>query len=451
MNRRDFLHTGIAGSMTLAIATEAEAQAKKTAQKAPAKPPKMTDAEKAAAARKDDYKGAPVPVAVIGVNEHGRKLIEALVKLGVNRAPVTAICDNYSSQGFVNKSKENVPSARFEEDYRRILDDKNIKGIFIATPTHKHKQIVMDAIQAGKHVYCEMPLSNSIEEAKEIAIAGNAAKTFFMPGLQWRSNAQTKHVYKFIKSKANGDTMLGRAQWHQRSSWRRASPNEARVQELNWKLAPEISLGLAGEVGVHQFDMASWFFNAMPIAVTGFGSVIAWKDGRKVADTIQCVLEFPEGKSFIYSASLLSSYEGSYEIFYGTKSSILLRDQRGWMFKEADGESIGWEGYARRDAINIGEPKNNTGEKVGVGIALVADASKQLALGLEPGKTGTDVSKTALYQSLDYFTRCIGEDARPTVNALSGYQATVVAVKASQAVVNRTRVEFKPEDFLLSS
>ena len=83
------------------------------------------------------------------------------------------------------------------------------------------------------------------------------------------------------------------------------------------------------------------------------------------------------------------------------------------MFKEADSNTLGWEGYARKDVLRVGEPANGTGEALGTGIALVADASKQLALGKDPGKMGTDISKTSLYQAIDAFTAAIGTNKDP--------------------------------------
>ena len=59
-------------------------------------------------------------------------------------------------------------SGRYD-DYKRALDDKSVQAVYVATPSHKHFQIIKDAIAAGKHVYCEMPLASELEEAKAIA------------------------------------------------------------------------------------------------------------------------------------------------------------------------------------------------------------------------------------------------------------------------------------------
>jgi predicted dehydrogenase len=402
----------------------------------------------AAPARKDDKPvGPPVNVAVIGASLQGRAILTALAKMGAASAPVVSVCDSFSTPAFQRKVTAIVPSAAFVADYRKVLDDKTVQAVVIATPSHKHKQITLDAIAAGKHVYCEMPLSNSIEEAKAIAKAGLAAKTTFAAGLQQRSNLQTHHVLKFVRSDALGTVIGGRAQWHNRTSWRQGWPTPEREAELNWRLTQATSSGLLGEIGVHQIDMASWFFSMLPTSVTAYSSLLGWKDGRNVPDTVQVIFDYPNNLRFAYDATLVNSFDGPYELFMGSDAAIQLRDQRAWMFKETDAKSIGWEVFARKDPMQIGNPANGTGILTGSGIALVADATKQIQLGLQPGAVGTDVSKTALYEALDSFLNCVRTGKKPDAGALEGYQATVVAVKANEAALNNSHLAFDPELF----
>ena len=403
-------------------------------------------------AKKDDKPaGPPVNVAVIGASMQGRSLLTSLAKMGAASAPVVSVCDTFNTPAFQRKVTALVPSATFVADYRKVLDDKTVQAVFIATPSHKHKQIALDAIAAGKHVYCEMPLSHDIAEAKAIAITAMGAKTTFQAGLQQRSNMQTHHVLKFIRSDALGTIVGGRAQWHNRTSWRQGWPTPEREKELNWRLSQATSAGLIGEIGIHQIDTASWFFKSLPTAVTAYSGLYGWKDGRDVPDTVQVVFEYPDNIRYVYDATLVNSFDGPYEQFMGSDSAIQLRDQRAWMFKETDAKAVGWEVFARKDPLQIGNPVNGTGIQTGSGIALVADATKQLALGLQPGAVGTDVSKTAVYQAVDSFLHCVRTGKKPDAGALEGYQATVVAIKANEAALKNTRMVFNPEWFKLTS
>ena len=170
-------------------------------------------------------------------------------------------------------------------------------------------------------------------------------------------------------------------------------------------------------------------------------------------DIAQCIVEYPKGVTFYYDASLINSFENhkdeGYEVFYATGGTFLIRDQRAWMFKEADARTLGWEGFARRDVLKAGEPANGTGEAIGIGIALVADASKQIALGKDPGKVGTDVSKTSLYQAIEAFVTSVGTNKKPSVGPHEGYVATVIAHKCNEAAITKTRIEFKDDWFTI--
>lgn len=423
-NRRDFIGAGVSAFGLGFVAEEilADPEPLRQTQEAP---------------------GAPVGCVLVGFGVQGQEILAALGKM--QAAPVVAVCDTYSAPLLVKKAKAVAPQAAFETDYRKALSMPGVQAVFVATPTHKHAQIVQDALQAGKHVYCEAPLSNTIEEAKAIARTGAAAKTVFQAGLQMRSNKMNRHILNFVRSGALGNVTGGSAQWRKRGSWRRAGATPERERDLNWRLAKATSIGLPGEIGIHQFDVYSWYLGAQPVAVTGFGGVLGYRDhGMQVADTIQCVLEYPKGVRVGYDATLTNSFDGSYESLYGTDAAMIIRDQRGWMIKEADASLLGWEVYARKDKFSVGDAD------YGTGIALVADATKLIAQGKKPGEIGTDLTKTALYQSLAAFLDAVRKESKPNAGALEGYQATVAAIKTHEAVSAGTRIEFQKEWFVLS-
>jgi len=435
MNRRDFFKDAAALTLTAAMSVEAAELLADSPRGAPQQPaPKLDDDDK--------VQGPPVNCAVIGLSYQGREMLSVLAKMGVG-APVSMVCDTFAAPNFLKKATAIAPSAKVVDDYRKVLDDKSVQAVFVVTPTHKHKQIVLDALAAEKNVYCEAPLSNDLDEAKAIAKAGKEAKTIFQSGLQSRSNKQNHHVFKFVESGQLGDIAFGRAQYHERTNWVRLDPRDERQRELNWRLRKETSLGLIGEIGIHQIDTASWFFKALPVSVTGFSGIMAYNDGRTVPDTVQCVVEYPNNVRFVYDATLANSFEGRYETFYGTVSAIQLRDLEAWMIKEVDSKLNGWEPFARKDHYMIRYGDTNSGRDIGTGIALVADATKQLKHGLDPGKTGTDLSKSALYQAVLEFLNSINQKKQLGAGPVEGYQATVVACKANEAALSGNKLTFE--------
>src|SRR5262249_107899 len=159
------------------------------------------------------------------------------------------------------------------------------------------------------------------------------------------SEVQRSFLLPFIRSGNLGTSLMARAQWHKKTSWRATSPKPEREKELNWRLNKTTSIGLVGELGIHPIDQASWFLRARPIGVSGKGGILHWKDDRDVPDSIQVQVEFPGGVLMDYNATLANSFDGEYEMLYGSDASLLLRDGKAWMFKEADSPLFGWEIY----------------------------------------------------------------------------------------------------------
>jgi predicted dehydrogenase len=388
-----------------------------------------------ASASADEPPATPVNCAVVGLGDQGRVLLTALSY--VPGAQVSYVCDSYTAAQ--KRALEIQPKATAVEDYRKALDDKAVQAIFVATPSHQHRQIVLDALAAGKHVYCEVPLASSIEDARAIAKAAQAAapKQVFHAGLQMRTNPQHNHVLQFVRTGALGQVAQTKGTWHKKTSWRRKAPTDERQNALNWRLSKETSGGLAGEVGIHSMDVTNWFLKAAPTAVSGFGGILAWKDGRDVPDTIQCIVEYPNGVHLAYDATLANSYDGAYELFQGMDAAVLVREQRAWMFKEADAPALGWEVYAYKEKL---------GDETG--IALVADATKLLAAGKEPGKNReTDPTRGPFYWSCKAFLDGVRTGKPTDAGPGEGLVATVTALTANQAILTGSRVPFTNETF----
>ena len=422
IDRRDFLK-GAAATVALLMAADGLGMSQVLAADADVKP----------------IAGPAVKIGVIGLGQWGRDIVTALSKMP--SAKVTAICDTY--EAFVTRAAKTVTDAKAYSDYKELLASPDVEAVIIATPTHLHKEIALAAIAADKHVYCEAPLASSIEDAKAIAIAGNGSKKVFQTGLQGRKNPLYEHVSSFVKSGCMGTPAEARAQSNRRQSWKRMAPSADREKEMNWRLSKDTSLGLVGELGIHSIDLVNQYLNAVPVAVTGFGSIMAWKDGRDVPDTVQCVMEYPKDVRLTFSSTIVSSFGGEYTLIQGSESSLMLREDRGWMIKEADSPLIGWEPYARKEQIF---------EETG--ICMLADASKILATGGEPDKDSPkeqtkEVTSEPLYVALESFTRCIREDSKPAAGALEGLQSAVTVIKANEAIMSGSKIAYAPDMFEL--
>lgn len=376
-----------------------------------------------------------VACAVIGFGEWGREIAATLARM--EEAELVAVADNYPIM--LRRVQRDFPGVTTQSDYRVLLDDPAIQAVFIATPTHLHKDIVIDALQAGKHVYCEAPIAHTMDDARAIARAGReATKQIFQGGLLYRTEPQYRSVFGFVRSGALGQSAMARSQWHMKDSWRRASASGERERALNWRLNSDLSLGLFGEVGIQQVDTASWIFDARPKSVSGFGGVMFWKDGREVHDTIQAIVRYPGGENLMYDATLVSGFDAMYDLYFGSDSTIILRDSKAWMFKEVDAPQLGWEVYARKDKFYKE-----------TGIALLANATKLDALNQDP--TADDPNaETPLFWALKAFMDNFFYGPFPAViDHERAYESTVVAIRGAEAVRTGTSVDITDEDYTI--
>lgn len=418
IDRREFLK-GAAATVALLLTAEglssAEAAAAEGAATAPA--------------------GPPVKIGVIGLGSWGKELVTTLAKMP--SVQVTAICDTY--EAFVTRAGKIATNAKTFSDYKQLLASPDVEAVVIATPTHLHKEIALAAIQADKHVYCEAPIASSLDEAKAIALAGQGSKKLFQVGLQGRTNPLYEHVSKFVKSNCLGNVAEVHAQYNKKQSWKKMASTPEREKELNWRLSKATSSGLVGELGIHSVDMANWYLAGLPIAVTGFGSIMNWNDGRDVPDTVQCVIEYPKNVRMVFTSTIVSGFSGDYALFQGSDSTLMMRSDRSWMVKEADSGLIGWEVYARKEQVY-----DETG------ICMVANATKILKENKEPGKDAVaDPTQEPLYVALDSFARSVRDGSKPVAGAVEGYQAAVTVIKANDAIVSGAKIAFTPDMFEL--
>ena len=370
---------------------------------------------------------APVSVGVIGLGRQGRAIIAELG--GIEGVQIGAICDTDDRR--LRAGERRARGAKTHLDARFVLEDPAIDAVCIATPTHQHRALTEAALQAGKHVYLEAPMAHTIEDCQAITRAARESKQIFQPGAHARSDPVYQLARSFFRSDAVRDLISMSAARSRKTSWRTPSNDPARDKELNWRLDPELSTGLAGEWGTHQFEVFHWYLDRFPTSVSGHGGIRLHHDGREIADTISCTLGFEDGAMLDYHATLASSFEGMYEILRGSNATIKLAWSHGWMFKEADAPTQGWEVYANRQQFHNDE-----------GITLIAGATKLAEQGKL--KEGVGLPYTPLRYALQDFLKSVTEGTPVVTSAEDGMRATIVGILADQAVRENTTISIDP-------
>jgi len=188
--------------------------------------------------------------------------------------------------------------------------------VVIATPDHLHKRMVIDALSAGKHVYCEKPLTWSIEEGKSILAAERSAGKRVMVGSQPKSSAMTAKAREMIKAGAIGRVTMVRMANHRNNAqgaWKYEVPPDASERTIDWasflgdrpkrafdartffqwRCWWEFSGGMATDLFVH---LLTWLHEVMdvkaPVSVASQGGLWFWKDGRNVPDVMNSIFEY---------------------------------------------------------------------------------------------------------------------------------------------------------------
>jgi predicted dehydrogenase len=224
---------------------------------------------------------------------------------------------------------------RTYSDYHELLAQKDIDAVFVITPLFVHFPLTRDALQAGKHVFCEKCLVFKPEEVHAMrALVAEHPKQVLQTGLQRRYSYFYQTVKNMVDKGILGDVYYMQAQWHRNminepsSLWTMKPGGEKNIK--NWRVFRSMSGGLTAELTSHQVDVADWMFGSGPEFVQGFGSLDVLKDGRDVFDNVQLVYRYPKGRQLTYSSistnQFLSYFNGSRaqmgEIIMGTEGTV---------------------------------------------------------------------------------------------------------------------------------
>ena len=266
--------------------------------------------------------------------------------------------------------KNGQPAPQAVSDLRRILDDKSIDAVWIATPDHWHAPATILACHAGKHVYVEKPCSHNLREGRLMLEAARKQKRVVQVGTQSRSTAHVRKAMELLREGIIGDVLVAKA-WnsqkrgnigHQKPSavpdyldyeaWLGPAPKRPYQSNMLpgvWRFWHEYGAGDIGNDGVHDIDIARWGLGVttQPEFVTGAGSKYFFDDDQQFPDNQYCTWEWqPQGavgtkRMLVYEQRDWSPYvqEGAENgnAFYGTKGMM-------WLSK-----SLGFQVYRERN------------------------------------------------------------------------------------------------------
>lgn len=274
----------------------------------------------------------PVRYGFIGTGSRAMDLMKALTTLPAGKCVAT--CDIYPIN--LKKGVEAIGSnPRTYINYKELLDQKDIDAVLIATPLNLHAQMVVDSLDAGKHVFVEKCMVFKEEEAEAVRQASHAhPRQVLQVGLQRRSSQLYRVAMEMIRKGALGNLTFFRAQWHRNNNWRRPVVDPKLERQINWRLYREYSGGLMAELGSHQIDVINWALGAEPISVMGNGGINHWKDDRETNDNVQVIFEYPKGQKLLYSSILCNAHFEYSEQIMGDGGTLVITIGHGMYYRE---------------------------------------------------------------------------------------------------------------------
>jgi predicted dehydrogenase len=371
--------------------------------------------------------GVQLSVGVVGTGERGRQALDELA--GMESVEVVAICDE--DPGRLKGGQRRAEAAQAFTSIADFLENAfGLQAVLIGTPTHRHLEVVEAALASGRHVYCEAPLAHTTEAARAICAAAAAAPSrICVAGFTARANPLYLRTRGVAQSDAVGALLGAHVHAHRRESWRQAAPEPEWEAQRNWRLDPAISLGLPGEIGAHWLDYLLLTTRLTPASVRAHGGVLAWNDGRRIADTVQVEIACTGGAAWTLDLTIGNSYGQEQALVYGAHGAVRAAETHAWLFKEADSPTQGWEVYATREHHQKDE-----------GLVLLANATKlaeQSKL-----KEGIGLPHSPLWYALDDFVAaCLG-GGKPACSFADALPATELAISAAAALRDGTAISF---------
>lgn len=256
-------------------------------------------------------------IALIGAGIMGTQ--DLSTALQHENVAVVAVCDLYD--GRLESAKEKWGQHLFlTKDHKEILKRNDIDAVLIGTPDHWHKQISVDALNAGKHVYCEKPMVHSVDEGKEVINAWENSGKVFMVGSQGISSLGNEKAKELLAAGAIGDINYAEGFWARHSpegAWQYHVPADASKETVDWEryisnttgreFDPlrffrwrnylDYGTGMSGDLFVHLFTSLHFITNSLgPNKVSAMGGLRYWEDGREVPDVLLGMFQYPDSK-----------------------------------------------------------------------------------------------------------------------------------------------------------
>ncbi len=362
----------------------------------------------------------------------------------IPQAKIVALCDDYEPN--LKNALELCPDAKTYTDYRKLLESNEVDGVIISTPLNWHAPMVLDALSAGKHTFCEKSMALTMQECKAIYDAYLTTNKVLYFGMQRLFDEKYIKALQMIHNGTIGNIVGIRSHWFRNHDWRRPVPSPELERKINWRLYWESSAGLTTELATHQLEVSNWAMRKVPESVVGFGDIVFWKDGREVYDSVSLTYRYKSGVKTTYESLIANRFNGMEEQILGNKGTMELA--KGQYFFEEVAPAPGILQLIRDielklfSAIPIAGaswiPETATKQKPNyVMDGMIHTTSGGSMIGVD--NDGSDQLVSAFCQAV-----ITGEKAKNIVEEC--YSSTMLCLMGNQAMAKQGKVDF-PEEY----
>jgi predicted dehydrogenase len=296
-----------------------------------------------------------VRIGLLGTGGRCIYLAELLQSLPGNE--IVAACDVYEAHRLEAVEKmgaQTTPSA----DYREVLDRKDIDAVVVGAPDHWHVPMTLDAVAAGKDVYCEKPITHGLEEGDKLIAGVEKSRRVVATGTQQRSWDHYLLAKELIQGGRIGQITLAEMYWYQnylavprqpereidtaRLDWKKflgaaADQPFDTVKYRRWRFFWDFGGGIFTDLMTHWIDVVQWFMQSpSPSSIQASGATHALREWQ-CPDTVNASILFPQNYTAIYNGTMISSLEDGGIVFRGTKGVMKLTRAGFWVYNEANG------------------------------------------------------------------------------------------------------------------
>ena len=256
-----------------------------------------------------------IQLAVIGAGGMGMADVETALSIPGVRLVAVADCFD----GRLATARENYGQDLFAtRDYREVLARDDVDAVICATPDHWHKRISVEALTAGKSVYCEKPMVHSIAQGADVVKAQHESGKTFQVGSQGMSSLGNEKAKELLAAGEIGELNYAEGFWARNDpigAWQYAIPENATEETIDWEMflgdAPrkpydplrifrwrnyrDYGTGVSGDLFVHLFSSLHFITSSVgPRKIMAQGGLRYWKDGREVPDILLGMFDYPE-------------------------------------------------------------------------------------------------------------------------------------------------------------